>query len=61
MPVFSIIKEKELRESFPTKLLMGRKQNIWTTSAVFLLELKRKGKANEENCCKEKEKVGACL
>ena len=35
-------KEKELRESSPTKLLMGWKQKRWTTSAVFLSELKEK-------------------
>ena len=38
------IKEKELRESSPTKLLMGWKQKIRTTSAVFLSELKEKEK-----------------
>ena len=37
-------KGKGLRESSPTKLLKGWKQKKWTTSAVFLSELKRKGK-----------------
>ena len=37
-------KEKEMRESSPTKLLKGRKQKRWTTSAVFLSELKEKRK-----------------